>query len=191
VEWRHRHPDQHLRLSVNLSARQFSQADLADRLKAILDATGFPPGDLQLEITESVVMERSEAGVSAVRRLHELGVRLALDDFGTGYSSLAYLRHLPLDALKIDRSFVAELDEGPEAAIVEAVVALAHGLGIEVVAEGIETPAQAARLRAMGCDRGQGYAYSPPLPVDEIADLLAGGCSALPRTLDGARPAQT
>ena len=111
-----------------------------------------------------------------LRALRQLGVRLVLDDFGTGYSSLSYLKHLPLDTIKIDRSFVTELDDDDaNVAIVKAVVSLAHGLGIEVVAEGIESLDQAERLTALGCDLGQGYVWSRPLPADELDALLARG----------------
>ncbi len=120
-------------------------------------------GALELEITESVLMDQSEAGIRTLRRLRALGVRLVLDDFGTGYSSLSYLKHLPLDLIKIDRSFVAGIEENADRSIVEAVVALAHGLGIGVVAEGIETKRQAERLLELGCDLGQGYLFSRPV----------------------------
>ena len=159
-------------VSVNLSARQFVQADLVEDIAATLAATGLEPGALELEITESVVMDQSEAGIRALRRLRELGVRLVLDDFGTGYSSLAYLKHLPLDTIKIDRTFVAGLEEAADRSIVDAVIALAHGLGIGVVAEGIETERQAERLRELGCDLGQGYLFARALPVDRIEAFL-------------------
>jgi len=159
-------------VSVNLSARQFIQADLVEDVAAVLAATGLEPAALELEITESVVMDQSEIGVRSLRRLRDLGVRLVLDDFGTGYSSLAYLKHLPLDMLKIDRSFVLGLDEVADRSIVDAVIALAHGLGIGVVAEGIETRAQADRLRASGCDLGQGYLFARPMPAPATTRFL-------------------
>jgi diguanylate cyclase (GGDEF)-like protein/excisionase family DNA binding protein len=174
-EWRTRYPDNPLLMSVNLSARQFAQPDLVDRISRILADTGLPAEALELEITESVVMDESEAGTRTLRRLRELGVRLVLDDFGTGYSSLSYLKHLPLDTIKIDRSFVTGLGDPDQAnlPIVEAVISLAHGLGIEVVAEGIETVDEASRLRELGCDRGQGYVYSRPIPAQQISRLMA------------------
>jgi diguanylate cyclase (GGDEF)-like protein len=159
-------------VSVNLSARQFTQVDLVEDVAAILAESGLDPGQLELEITESVVMDQSEAGIRALGRLREIGVRLVLDDFGTGYSSLAYLKHLPLDTIKIDRSFVSGIHETADRSIVEAVIALAHGLGIGVVAEGIETNRQADRLRELGCDLGQGYLFSPPVPAVKTAALL-------------------
>ena len=159
-------------MSVNLSARQFAQADLVESIAGILDASHLDPGSLELEITESVVMDQSEIGIRALRRLRDLGVQLVLDDFGTGYSSLAYLKHLPLDTIKIDRSFVAGLANAADRSIVEAVIALAHGLGIGVVAEGIETEDQRRALQDLGCDLGQGYLFSRPVPAIEAARLL-------------------
>jgi diguanylate cyclase (GGDEF)-like protein len=171
--WRDARPsDPQLFMSVNLSARQFVQPDLVDQVAAILRETGLAPRGLEIEITESVLMDQSEAGIRTLRRLRELGVRLVLDDFGTGYSSLSYLKHLPLDTIKIDRSFVAGLAGVTDRSIVEAVVALARGLRIGVVAEGIETEAQARILGDIGCDVGQGYLFSRPLPADEAARLL-------------------
>lgn len=116
--------------------------------------------------------DQSEAGIRTLRRLRELGVRLVLDDFGTGYSSLAYLKHLPLDTIKIDRSFVAGIDGIADRSIVDAVVALAHGLGIGVVAEGIETARQAERLRELGCDLGQGYLFARPMTAVATRRML-------------------
>ena len=161
-------------MSVNLSARQFAQPELVDQVREILDETGLDPAALEIEITESVLMDQSEAGVRTLRQLRETGVRLVLDDFGTGYSSLSYLRHLPLDTIKIDRTFVAGLDDETDRSIVDAVIALAHGLRISVVAEGIETETQAELLRGMGCDVGQGYLFARPLPAVEAGRLLSG-----------------
>jgi EAL domain-containing protein (putative c-di-GMP-specific phosphodiesterase class I) len=127
-------------------------------------------------------MDQSEVGVRALRELRGLGVRLVLDDFGTGYSSLSYLKHLPLDTIKIDRSFVAGIEEVADRSIVDAVIAMAHGLGIGVVAEGIETAGQAARLRELGCDLGQGYLFSRPVPAARTGALLRS------RAGRGARP---
>jgi diguanylate cyclase (GGDEF)-like protein len=177
----HRTP---LFVSVNLSARQFIQADLVDDVAKILADTGVPPGALELEITESVVMDQSEQGVRALRQLRALGIRLVLDDFGTGYSSLAYLKHLPLDTIKIDRSFVAGIDGIADRSIVDAVIALAHGLGFGVVAEGIETERQAERLGELGCDLGQGYLFARPMPAVDVRRLLRGEGDA-PASLAG------
>jgi diguanylate cyclase (GGDEF)-like protein len=172
VAWRSKTTGAPLVMSVNLSARQFVQAELVDEVSDILTMTGLEPSELELEITESVLMDQSESGVRTLRRLRELGVRLVLDDFGTGYSSLSYLKHLPLDTIKIDRSFVVGLDGKADRSIVEAVVALAHGLGIGVVAEGIETETQHRQLIELGCDLGQGYLFSRPVPATEATRLL-------------------
>ena len=161
--WRTRWPAESLVMSVNLSPRQFADPDLASGIGEVLRLTGLEPCALELEITESSVMDRSEASLGVLNQLRALGVRIVLDDFGTGYSSLAYLRHLPLDTIKIDRSFVTDLDvQDPNVGIVRAVVSLAHGLGVNVVAEGIETDEQARRLRELGCDMGQGYRWAHP-----------------------------
>jgi diguanylate cyclase (GGDEF)-like protein len=171
-------------VSVNLSARQFETNGLVEDVARILEETGLPATALELEITESVVMDQSEAGIRTLRRLRELGVRLVLDDFGTGYSSLSYLKHLPLDTIKIDRTFVAGLDAVADRSIVDAVIALAHGLGIGVVAEGIETDRQADQLRELGCDLGQGYLFARPMPADAARRLLRAARRA-PRVLAG------
>ncbi len=159
-------------VSVNLSAREFETLGLVEDVERILAETGLPSSALEIEITESVVMDQSEAGIRTLRRLRDLGVRLVLDDFGTGYSSLAYLKHLPLDTIKIDRSFVAGIDAAADRSIVDAVIALAHGLGIGVVAEGIETDRQAERLRELGCDLGQGFLFARPMPAESVRRVL-------------------
>jgi diguanylate cyclase (GGDEF)-like protein/PAS domain S-box-containing protein len=169
-----------LTVSVNLSPRQFTQSDLAAQVARILAETGLPPSSLELEITESAVMDDPDAGIAALRALHVIGCRLALDDFGTGYSSLSYLKSMPLDTLKIDRSFVAGLGgETANLPIVQAVVTLAHALGIEVTAEGIETVEQLGWLRDLRCDRGQGFYYAHPLPAADLARLLGPGAPAI------------
>jgi diguanylate cyclase (GGDEF)-like protein len=185
-EWQQRLPaTRGMTLSVNISARQFAQSDLVGLVAQILDRTGINPARLELEITESVVMDQSEASVEQLRGLRGLGIRLVLDDFGTGYSSLAYLRRLPLDTIKVDRSFVSGLGEEPvDLPIVKTVIALAHGLGIDVVAEGIETQAQYEQLRSLECDRGQGFWFARPLPNDEVERLL-GGTAGRPVVLPG------
>lgn len=174
--WRDRWPGERLVMSVNLSPRQFADPGLVASVAEVLRRTGLEPSALELEITETSVMDRSEAGLGALADLRALGVRLVLDDFGTGWSSLSYLRQLPLDTIKIDRSFITELDDADRnLAIVQAVLSLAHGLGISVVAEGIETPDQARRLRDLGCEMGQGYAWSRPLAPNGIETLLSTG----------------
>ena len=161
-------------MSVNLSPRQFLDPDLANGIRQVLRSTGLEPCALELEITESSVMDRSEASLGVLQQLRALGVRVVLDDFGTGYSSLAYLRQLPLDTIKIDRSFVTDLDvQDPNVGIVRAVVSLAHGLGITVVAEGIETDEQARRLRELGCDMGQGFAWAHPSDPVRVGTFMA------------------
>ena len=174
-DWQRRFPGAAgLSMSVNLSARQFAEAGLIASVASILDHTGLDPTCLEFEITESVVMDQSEASVERLRGLRSLGVKLALDDFGTGYSSLSYLRQLPLDTIKIDRSFVSAIGTDRESTpIVQAVIALAHGLEINVVAEGIETEGQLAALRDLACDRAQGYLFSRPLPGAQLEALLA------------------
>jgi diguanylate cyclase (GGDEF)-like protein len=167
-------------MSVNLSARQFAQPDLVDQVREILAETGLEPSTLEIEITESALMDQTETGIRTLRQLRELGVRLVLDDFGTGYSSLSYLKHLPLDTIKIDRSFVAGMGDDIDRAIIDAVISLAHGLRITTVAEGIETEEQFERLRAMGCDVGQGYLFARPMPAAQAGRLLMARRSARP-----------
>ena len=172
--WRQRWPAENLVMSVNLSPRQFLDPDLANGIGQVLQASGLEPWALELEITESSVMDRSEASLGVLQQLRSLGVRVVLDDFGTGYSSLAYLRQLPLDTIKVDRSFVTDLDvKDPNVGIVRAVVSLAHGLGITVVAEGIETDEQARRLRELGCDMGQGYNWAHPADPIQIGAFVS------------------
>jgi EAL domain-containing protein (putative c-di-GMP-specific phosphodiesterase class I) len=173
--WRNARPDAPpLFMSVNLSARQFAQPGLVDQVREILTDTGLDPASLEIEITESVLMDQTEAGIRTLQQLRDVGVHLVLDDFGTGYSSLSYLKHLPLDTIKIDRTFVAGLNDETDRAIVDAVIALAHGLRIGTVAEGIETEFQFEQLREMGCDLGQGYLFARPLPAVEAGRLLSG-----------------
>lgn len=163
-----------LRIAVNLSARQFRQSNLTDFVRSVLAETGFDPTCLELELTESILMHHTEDNIAALRAFKTMGVRIAIDDFGTGYSSLGYLQRFPVDVLKIDRSFVTDLPTSDSnAAIVDAIVTLAHGLGLEVVAEGVETLEHVEFLRAHGCDQGQGYYFGRPLPLPEFEKLLA------------------
>jgi EAL domain-containing protein (putative c-di-GMP-specific phosphodiesterase class I) len=139
----------------------------------VLTDTGFDPGRLQLELTESLLMDSFEQVTTTLGELNALGVQLSIDDFGTGYSSLAYLKRLPCRALKIDRSFVRGLNEDPrDAAIISAVIAMAHSLGLQVVAEGIETESQRNFLVEQGCDQGQGHLFSPALPPEAFLELF-------------------
>lgn len=157
-------------VSVNLSARNFAQADLPQRVRAILATHDLSPHALRLEITEDTLNEHGENATLALRALHDLGVRVLVDDFGTGHSSLAHLHRFPLAAVKLDRAFLSGAD-AVSAEIVRAVIALAHSIGLDVVAEGVETAQQGERLAAMGCDYAQGYFFSPALPHD-TADAL-------------------
>jgi diguanylate cyclase (GGDEF)-like protein/PAS domain S-box-containing protein len=157
-----------VRLSVNLSARQLSEAGLVPDIKAALGAYGTDPSSIILEITESVLMSDPDS-LSTVKAIHDLGISLHVDDFGTGYSSLAYLKTLPVDALKIDRVFVDGLGtDGDDHAIVTAVIALARAMSLGVIAEGVETEAQLRVLRDLGCDHAQGYLFARPMPFDDL-----------------------
>jgi EAL domain-containing protein (putative c-di-GMP-specific phosphodiesterase class I) len=162
-----------LSLSVNLSARQVAQADLLDRIKEALAVSKLSPHCLKLEITESVVMENAEAATLMFRQLRALGVQLSIDDFGTGYSSLSYLHRFPLNYLKIDRSFVTHITKDNDNAIVRTISTLARNLGMEVIAEGIETEEQYQQLRMLGCEYGQGYLFSHPVHSEGVLHLLA------------------
>ena len=162
-----------LRIAVNLSTRQFRQTDLKDRVCEALTASSFDSACLELELTEGILMHNNEENMSVLRAFKAMGLRIAIDDFGTGYSSLSYLQCFPVDVLKIDRAFVMDLPANANSiAIVDAIVTLAHGLGLEVVAEGVETPEQAAFLQAHGCDEGQGYYFGKPMPLTEFRLLL-------------------
>jgi len=160
-------------MAVNLSTRQFRQKDLAEEISAALRDTGLAPGDLELELTESSLMDNLVSAATVLAELEALGITIAVDDFGTGYSSLSYLKTFSIHCLKIDRSFIRDLpgDEN-DTAIVRTIIALAGSLGLTVVAEGVETDAQLAYLRANHCDQAQGYLFSRPLPPDECVKLM-------------------
>ena len=169
------------RIAINLSARQFWGSGLAERILARLGAERLPASAIELEITESVLLRQEGDSLPELRRLEESGLGLTLDDFGTGYSSLSYLRLLPIDTLKIDKSFIASLDEQTEAAatsdalaIVRAIIAMAHSLDLRVVAEGVESPGQLALLKELDCDIYQGYLESRPLPAAEFTTRYLG-----------------
>jgi EAL domain-containing protein (putative c-di-GMP-specific phosphodiesterase class I) len=174
-EWEHLAPvDAPLAMSVNLSAKQVHQATVLSEVNEILRASGLSPDRLVLEITESALMDDERSTLDRLTALRGIGVRLALDDFGTGYSALNRLKRVPADVLKIDQSFVSGIDDRPEdTEIVRAVIAVAKSLRLRVVAEGIETERQATRLRAMGCDYGQGFFFARPLPPEHIPALLS------------------
>jgi diguanylate cyclase (GGDEF)-like protein/PAS domain S-box-containing protein len=162
-----------LTVAVNLSSRQFQQADLVFQVTEALQAAGLPPDCLDLEITESNAMQNAELSISALWDLKNLGVRLSMDDFGTGYSSLNYLRRFPIDRIKIDQSFVRDVNRNPDdAAIAAAIIAMAHSLKLTVVAEGVETEEQLDFLRDQRCDEMQGYLFSPPVPAAKFQEFL-------------------
>jgi diguanylate cyclase (GGDEF)-like protein/PAS domain S-box-containing protein len=162
-----------LRVAVNLSARQFSAADLVPGIEQILLDTGLDPSCLELELTESLFMSDVTPAVELLHRMKSLGVKLSIDDFGTGYSSFSYLSRFPIDVLKIDRSFVNDIShDANDAAIVASIIALAHNLRLSVIAEGVETAEQLDYLRHQGCDEMQGYYFSRPLPAPEFEQLL-------------------
>ena len=160
-------------VAVNVSSRQFSDTDLVQVVSEVLDQTQLEPRWLELEITESAMVVDADATTEVLAQIRRLGIRVSLDDFGTGFSSLSYLRRLPLDTLKIDRSFVMDLPDDPDAqGIVGAIIAMAHVLGLHVIAEGVETEQQRDFLRSIECDEMQGYLYSKPVAADEFIQFL-------------------
>lgn len=164
-----------LTLAVNLSGRQFAQSDLVGAIRRVLQETGMPADKLKLEITETALMENASRAVERLQALRDLGIRLSVDDFGTGYSNMIYLQQLPLDLLKIDLSFVQKMDVNQEnVAIVKAIISLAHTLGLEVVAEGVERARHHEILSLLDCEFGQGYLYSPPLSEDDARTFIRG-----------------
>ena len=170
ADWARRPETAHLTLAVNVSARQFHQPDFLDMVQDRLDRQPFPPDRLKLELTESLLLTHVEDTVATMNALKSVGLSLSLDDFGTGYSSLAYLKRLPLDQIKIDQSFVRDLLSDPsDAAIVRATLAMASSLGLEVIAEGVETPAQWAFLLEHGCCTFQGYLFGRPAPIEQLS----------------------
>ena len=187
--WRDQHPDDPPSMAVNLCVRQFTHPDLVTWVAEALRHSGLEARLLELEITESTVMEAAAANVATLRALTALGASVAIDDFGTGYSSLAYLRRFPVGAVKIDRSFVGGLGRNPEdAEIVRAVVTLAQALSLQVTAEGVETAEQLAELRRLGCDRGQGYYFWRPRPASAAGALLTTDLRAVREASTGAEP---
>jgi EAL domain-containing protein (putative c-di-GMP-specific phosphodiesterase class I) len=163
-----------LALAVNLSVTQLQAPDLVARVKDVLDETGLPPRLLELEITESSAMQNPEQSTRTLYDLKKLGIRISLDDFGTGHSSLAYLKRFPIDTLKIDQSFVRDITSDPDtAAIVTAIIAMAHSLRLKVIAEGVEFTEQANFLKRYACDQMQGFLIKPPVPASEFTELIA------------------
>ena len=170
-----------LRVAVNISAAQFHQPGMVDGVRSALDSAGLPPNCLEIELTETCVMSNPEESIAILEELSRMGVLVSVDDFGTGYSSMSYLRRFPIDKLKIDKTFVAEMDtRADDASIVQAIVSLAHGLELKVVAEGVETAAQLDALRTLGCDEYQGFYCSPALPAQEF-EMLVRARTAEPR----------
>jgi diguanylate cyclase (GGDEF)-like protein len=162
-----------LSVAVNLSARQFTDSMLLAKLTRLINASGLDPAQLELEITESVVMANGECAVAVLDKLKSIGVQIAIDDFGTGYSSLAYIKRFPIDTLKVDRSFIRDIPANPgDMKITRAIIAMAHGLKLNVVAEGVETAEQLQFLRSLSCDAVQGYFLYRPLREDEVAEAL-------------------
>jgi len=162
-----------LRVAVNISVRQLRRPGLDAVVRRALAESGLPPGCLELEITESSVMHDPQHAQGVLQALRELGVLLSIDDFGTGYSSLAYLKRLPLDRLKIDRSFIGGIpQDGDDAAIVETIILMTHKLGLRVIAEGVETREQRAQLLSQGCDEVQGFLWAKPVSADELPGVV-------------------
>jgi EAL domain-containing protein (putative c-di-GMP-specific phosphodiesterase class I) len=174
VRWQEEHPRlSSLLMNVNLSARQLQRPDLATTVKGVLQRTGLDPACLTLDITETVYVKVLEGNTAALNDLKQLGVKISIDDFGVGYSSLSYLKRLPADILKLDKSFVEGLGEDPEdTAIVQMVIDLARTLGIEVIAEGVDSEAVSI-LKEMGCGLAQGFFFAEPLPPEEVPRFLA------------------
>ena len=178
-----RQTGQPLTIAVNVSGRQLREPDFVETVRSALRDSGLAAGQLCLEMTESILMERDEAGLGMLRTLREDGVHLAIDDFGTGYSSLAALRRLPVDQLKIDQSFVAGLPDDEDAGTIAwAIVHLGHALGLQVLAEGVETQAQQAELMRFGSDHAQGFLFSQAVPTEQISELVATMAAWPPRT---------
>jgi EAL domain-containing protein (putative c-di-GMP-specific phosphodiesterase class I) len=175
--WRRQGPPAaELTISVNVSPRQLAQPDFAATVARALETTGANPRLLCLEITEAALITDVDAARRELAKLHDIGVRLAIDDFGTGFSSVAYVRQFPIDSLKIDKSFVQGLTAGAEdAAIAQAIVKMAHALGLTAVAEGVESADVLARLQQLGCDLVQGYYFAAPLAVHAVEGLLRAG----------------
>jgi len=174
-EWQENHPlIPPLMTCVNLSARQLSRPDVAETLERVLGETGMEGSRLTLDVTETVYVKALEGNTATLNRLRIMGVRISIDDFGRGYSSLSYLKRLPADHLKIDRSYVKGLGEDLEdTAIVRMVIELAHTLGMEVIAEGVESADQAELLAEVGCDMAQGFYFARPMPPEEASEFLA------------------
>jgi EAL domain-containing protein (putative c-di-GMP-specific phosphodiesterase class I) len=173
AEWAKRPDRRHLSIAVNVSVRQFRDPDFVDEVMRAIARAGIVPHKLKLELTESLLADGIEITVAKMGSLKEMGVTLSLDDFGMGYSALSYLKRLPLDQLKIDREFVKDiLTDANDAAIARTIIGLAQSLGLGVIAEGVETPAQRAFLAQQGCHEYQGYLFCKPLPIGELEAFM-------------------
>jgi EAL domain-containing protein (putative c-di-GMP-specific phosphodiesterase class I) len=175
-----------VRVAVNISALQFRQRNLLESVAEALRSSGLAPQYLELEITESVVMQKASEAIVTLEKLAAMGVHISIDDFGTGYSSLSYLKRFPLHTLKIDRSFIRDISEdADDAAIVSAIIAMAHNLRLKVVAEGVENKQQLRHLRLLGGDEYQGYYRSRPVTAAEFEKILAAPLWQEPTTIPG------
>jgi Amt family ammonium transporter len=164
---------QNLTMSVNVSIRQFFKPGLFEHVKDVLQLNELDPASLKLEVTESVIMQDPIRTITELKRLRDFGVQIAIDDFGTGYSSLSYLRRLPVDQLKIDRSFISGSEDAVESdKIVKSIISLARSLGLSIIAEGVETREQFERLRVLDCDKAQGYMFSRPVDDSKALELI-------------------
>jgi EAL domain-containing protein (putative c-di-GMP-specific phosphodiesterase class I) len=165
-----------IRIAVNISGFQFQHTDFMETVRAVLDEFGMDPSQLELELTESVIMKNVDTAIQVLNQLKEMGITIAVDDFGTGYSSLNYLRRLPIHVVKIDRSFLQDISsQSEDSCIVKAIITMAHSLKLKVVAEGIEREEQVRILQSYHCDMGQGYFFSKPLPAEDVPDLCRVG----------------
>jgi EAL domain-containing protein (putative c-di-GMP-specific phosphodiesterase class I) len=173
--WQRQFPsDPPLAVTVNVSAKQFSEPGMVEKTRLAVESSGLAPGSLRIELTESVLVETGESILAVLVGLRRVGIQLYLDDFGTGYSSLSYLHKFPIQTLKIDRSFVSRLGvEGENAAIVNTIVGLAHELGLNVIAEGVETGDQVVHLKAIRCENAQGFYFSKPMPAAAVEHFLS------------------
>ncbi len=162
-----------LQIAVNVSAKQFHQVSFVEEVRNLVTEFGFPPSRLKLELTESLLLDNIGDSIQYMQALRALGIQFSMDDFGTGYSSLTYIKRLPIDQLKIDQSFVRDLPaDRDDEVIVQAIIAMAHSLHLEVIAEGVETEEQRAFLEAQGCYAFQGYLFGRPMPIEQLQTLL-------------------
>ncbi|HPN83238.1 MAG TPA: EAL domain-containing protein, partial [Spirochaetota bacterium] len=172
------HTDIHV--AINFSARQFENRNMLDLVGAVMQRTGTPPQALEIEITETVAMKNYDTSIHLLNELHGMGIRISIDDFGTGYSSLGYLKHFPINMLKIDRSFVNDIPGSREdMSITRAIIAMARSLGLDIIAEGVETPEQLAFLEEAGCNFIQGFLFGQPLDARTATTLLEQGLPAI------------